>query len=140
MRNVAHTEGNFSSIVYIRVYFTEGLFEFYQNLESFSKDHDKNQILMIDKESLHISLSKTIYLNYHQIDRIVEKMQKAIECFSSFTCNFGMNSLKVFVNEQKTRTFLSLLVKNGKVHFFNVIDSVNKILESFKAETFFKVN
>ena len=102
------------------------------------KDQGVN-IEVFSTENLHISLSKTIYLNYHQLESIVAKMEKNLSIFSSFNCTVDFGSFKIYSNEQSNRWFMSLLVKGGKTHYFSLIDSINQVLESFKAEKFFKV-
>ncbi|CAG8557318.1 14172_t:CDS:2 [Ambispora leptoticha] len=64
-----------------------------------------------DTKLLHISLSRPIFLKYHQINSFWGKIRSAVQDSKRFSLSFA--KIEYFVNDEKTRSFLALEVGKG---------------------------
>lgn len=85
----------------------------------------------------HISLSRTLVLKYHWIDSFVNSLRKLCQSTDGFSLDIG--DLKIYTNEEKTRTFLGIQCHNHDNKLKNFMDSFSKILDDYKLPQFYQV-
>ncbi len=78
----------------------------------------------IESESYHVSLTKTVYLKFHQIETILKKVKQ--ENFKKIKLALT-NSVKYFSNEYNSRHFLVLEIMKNK-NLLWLTAAVEKIL------------
>ncbi|XP_043654731.1 U6 snRNA phosphodiesterase isoform X2 [Drosophila teissieri] len=63
------------------------------------------QVELQPNESLHLSLSRTVVLQYHQIDEFSRSLQAALNSSTGFAAT--LQGLRIYTNEERTRTFIA---------------------------------
>lgn len=61
-----------------------------------------------------------------------------VDIFYRFLILF--DTLQVYCNEERTRTFLGLCIKSGRDTLVNIVDALNKGLTEFNLPTFYNVS
>lgn len=79
-------------------------------LSELCKDDQKLEQILLGRE-FHISLGRTVPIQVHQIDSIVAMLREKLQSQRGYWIEF--NKWDVFVNDDLTRTFLSLEVTGG---------------------------
>lgn len=114
-------------------------------------------------EDIHLSLTKTFVLQHHWIRSFVESVRSSVGELKSdhlwvspicdirflihlrshlipFRHSINFNSIKVFENEDNTRTFIALGVCEGDYSFLNeIVGKLNICLADFKLPPFYDV-
>ncbi|KAM7362315.1 U6 snRNA phosphodiesterase 1 [Cochliomyia hominivorax] len=132
IRSFKHERGNWATYVYVPV--DHNLIEDLQDNCLFQL---KEKFNFRASTELHISLTKTVVLQYHFIESFVETLQTAIKADESFTVS--LNKLKVYTNAERTRTFLALKVDD--IYFdkmLSVLQKVDQVMKDFKLSTFYE--
>lgn len=85
----------------------------------------------------HVSLSRTVPVRMPQIETLMEALRRGARRFSA--CDAGLSGLKVFVNDEGTRTFIALKIEQGSEAVCRMIAAVDKAfvmhgLQRFYAE------
>lgn len=88
-------------------------------------------------DDFHISLTKTFILRHHWISSFVDTVRKKLETFKHFIIMF--DSLKVYCNENRTRTFVGMRIKTGYDTLVGVVKVLDSCLEEFELPVFYKV-
>ncbi|KAL7728323.1 hypothetical protein ACLKA6_007423 [Drosophila palustris] len=103
IRSFKHERGNWATFVYVPALAAVDQLEDFQS-EAIEKlaEHVK----LHANESLHLSLSKTVVLQYHQIDEFTRSLQHSLQSCAGF--NSTLHLLQVYTNEERTRTFLAV--------------------------------
>ncbi|VEN52358.1 unnamed protein product [Callosobruchus maculatus] len=87
-------------------------------------------------DDFHISLSKTVILKYHWIPTFVESVKTKINVCRKFMVIF--DSLKIYCNEERTRTFIGLQIGSGYDSLIKITltqtHEVRNSLETVKVE------
>ncbi|XP_034487002.1 U6 snRNA phosphodiesterase [Drosophila innubila] len=103
IRSFKHERGNWATFVYVPAFASvEQLEDFQSEVIEKLEPHVQLQA----NESLHLSLSKTVVLQYHQIDEFTRSLQQALQSCTGF--NSTLHMLQVYTNEERTRTFLAV--------------------------------
>ncbi|KAK7339359.1 hypothetical protein VNO77_20020 [Canavalia gladiata] len=85
----------------------------------------------------HISLGRTVPVRVHQIDSIVSMLRQKLQTQHHYWIDF--NKWEVFVNDDQTRTFLSLeVLQGGLVEITKQIEAVNTIYRLHNLPEFYK--
>ncbi|XP_077235155.1 U6 snRNA phosphodiesterase-like protein isoform X2 [Tasmannia lanceolata] len=74
------------------------------------KDHQKLEQVVLGRE-FHISLGRTVPIRAHQIDSVVAMLRQKLQSQRRYWIDFS--KWEVFVNDDQTRTFLSIEVIAG---------------------------
>lgn len=130
-RSFPHKRGNWASYIYISYPEEENLTTL---ISRFIAECPVSDLHVCD--DFHISLSRTVTLMYHLITPFTKLLQNAVDSIVSF--DLGFESVKIYCNEEKSRTFVSLAVD----HFSNksllkIVDNVDDILADYKLPTFY---
>uniref|UniRef100_M1AF57 U6 snRNA phosphodiesterase 1 n=1 Tax=Solanum tuberosum TaxID=4113 RepID=M1AF57_SOLTU len=130
VRSFPHIEGNYALHVYIPVYIPsatrKGLASFLKKvtaivptlhavdvdvpLSGLLKDEALLEKVVLGRE-FHISLGRTVPLRVHQINSVVSMLRQRLQFQRRYLIDF--NKWEIFVNDDSTRTFMSLEVVEG---------------------------
>ncbi|KAF9419018.1 hypothetical protein HW555_004345 [Spodoptera exigua] len=134
-RSFPHVRGNWATFVYVNYHHqTEVVLNLLKRFETvISTKVDTCHRC----DDLHISLSKTFVLKYHLISTFSSSLQKVLSTVESF--DIGFAAVKVYCNEDKSRTFISLDVDPfSHKNLSNVSKKVDDVLTEFQLPTFYK--
>lgn len=135
LRSFPHVRGNWATFVYVNYHHhTEAVFNLLKKIEEVV-------LTKVDTchrcDDLHISLSKTFVLKYHLISTFSSSLQKVLSTVESF--DIGFAAVKVYCNEDQSRTFLSLDVDPfSHKNLLNVSKKVDDVLTEFQLPTFYE--
>lgn len=92
--------------------------------------------MALEKE-FHISLGRTVPIKVHQRDTMVTMLRQKLQCQKSYWIDF--NKWEVFVNDDQTRTFLSLeTTGRGLSEIARQIQAVNGVYRLHNLPEFYK--
>ncbi|XP_068943695.1 U6 snRNA phosphodiesterase 1 isoform X2 [Petaurus breviceps papuanus] len=91
---------------------------------------------LVKTEEFHISLSQSVVLRHHWIIPFVQALKSRVA--SSHRFLFTANQVKVYTNQEKTRTFIGLEVTAGHAQFLDLVSEVDRVMEEFDLATFYK--
>ncbi|TDG46822.1 hypothetical protein AWZ03_006706 [Drosophila navojoa] len=134
IRSFKHERGNWATFVYVPA------FACAEQLEDFQLEAIKRlapHLGLQPNESLHLSLSKTVVLQYHQIDEFQRSLQHALHSCVGF--NSTLNSLEVYTNEERTRTFLAVQLDAAyATKMSGLLHCVDSVMRDYRLEKFYK--
>ncbi|CAG9561230.1 unnamed protein product [Danaus chrysippus] len=135
LRSFPHVRGNWASFVYIEYPEQDHL---YKTINNLSKLVSSLNISCNTCEGIHLSLSKTFTIQYHMIRPLSAALQEVVGDIESFELYF--DSVEVYCNEEKTRTFIALKadIYSSKI-LANITDKIDGILEDYKLPKFYQV-
>ncbi|XWS37005.1 hypothetical protein CRYUN_Cryun19dG0006300 [Craigia yunnanensis] len=155
-RSFPHVEGNYALHVYIPVYIPstskKEMGQFLKRvaslvpdlhvvdidvpLNTLCKEELKLEQVALGRE-FHISLGRTIPIRVHQIDSIVTMLRQRLQFPKRYWIDF--NKWEVFVNDDQTRSFLSLeVVTGGLAEITKQIQAVNEVYKLHNLPEFYK--
>ncbi|CAI9091955.1 OLC1v1027079C1 [Oldenlandia corymbosa var. corymbosa] len=156
VRSFPHVEGNYALHVYIPVFIPPSsrkeLIQFCKKVNALVPglhmvDHDlafntllldenKFEQLALGKE-FHISLGRTVPIRVHQRDSVLTMLRQKLHTQKRYWIDF--NKWEVFVNDDHTRTFLSMEVTAGGVaEITKQIEAVNEVYKLHNLPEFYK--
>ncbi|XP_031259471.1 U6 snRNA phosphodiesterase-like [Pistacia vera] len=156
VRSFPHVEGNYALHVYIPVTIPSALKkELAQLLKKVSsivpglhvvgidiplnslyKDDSKFQQITLGRE-FHISLGRTVPIRLHQIDSIVSMLRQKLHCQRRYWIDFS--KWEVFINDDCTRSFLSIeVLTGGLLEITKQIQVVNEVYRLHDLPEFYK--
>lgn len=134
IRSFPHVRGNWASFVYIQYTGEENFLNLINKLQTQLSDIDEPCFKCDD---FHISLSKTIVLQYHLITSFTSSLQTILSNTGSFKLLF--DTVKIYCNEENTRTFIALEVDHSSnKYLLNITDKIDNILKEYKLPTFYE--
>ncbi|XP_014297213.2 U6 snRNA phosphodiesterase 1 [Microplitis demolitor] len=130
IRSFKHERGNWATFVYIK-------YQVWDLLEEWMKSStecltDGNLII----ENSHISLTRTLIFKFHWIESFVDSMKKICSSVSPFTLE--INNVRVYCNEERTRTFLGIECHCQEPGFIHLMESLNELLAEYQLESFYQ--
>lgn len=87
-------------------------------------------------EEFHVSLTRTVALRFHWIDSFVEGVKKISENSNQFAME--LTDVKVYCNDDKTRTFLGICCENNEA-LNDLTEALNKLLNEYQLPHFYEV-
>ncbi|KAK4877003.1 hypothetical protein RN001_009509 [Aquatica leii] len=84
----------------------------------------------------HISLTRTVVLKHHWIESFMKSVRERLSLIRKFVIVF--DTLKVYCNEERTRTFIALRISSGYDTLIKIIDNLDQCLADFKLQSFYK--
>ncbi|XP_024012392.1 U6 snRNA phosphodiesterase isoform X2 [Eutrema salsugineum] len=155
VRNFPHVDGNYALHVYIPVSipllpkkeivcFLKRVASAVPNLHLVEADVPLS-ILCKDDQKLeralgrefHISLGRSVPLRVHQINSVVSLLRQKLQFHKRYWIDF--NKWEVFVNDDCTRSFLSLeITTSGLSEICKQIDAVNEVYKLHNLPEFYK--
>lgn len=156
VRSFPHVEGNYALHVYIPVNIPSapkkdmvlllkrvarlvpGLYvvDVDVPLNVLCKDDDKLEQVALGRK-FHISLGRTVPIRAHQIDSVVTMLRQKLQFQGRYWIDF--NKWEVFVNDDGTRTFLSMEVTaKGLAEVTKQIQAVNEVYKLHNLPEFYE--
>ncbi|CAK7327502.1 unnamed protein product [Dovyalis caffra] len=150
VRSFPHVQGNYALHVYIPVNIPpvskKEVVQFLKRISSLvpglhavdadvplailCKDDQKFEQVALGRE-FHISLGRTVPIRVHKIDSVVVMLRQKLQ--------FLKRKWEVFVNDDKTRTFLSLeVLRGGLAEITKQTESVNEVYKLHNLPEFYK--
>ncbi|XP_078257796.1 U6 snRNA phosphodiesterase 1 isoform X1 [Rhinoraja longicauda] len=133
IRSFLHQRGNWSTLVYVAYYPEE---EFVELIDLLLTHLQAHKLPMTRVTEFHISLSQTVVLRHHWISIFVESLKEKMTFFDRFYCL--SDKVKIYTNEERTRTFLGLEVSAGSNYLLELLKEVDKSMEEFNLKTYHK--
>ncbi|XP_047179905.1 U6 snRNA phosphodiesterase 1-like isoform X2 [Vigna umbellata] len=100
------------------------------------KNDEKLEQVALGRE-FHISLGRTVPIRVHQIDSVISMLKQKLQIQRQFWIDF--NKWEVFVNDDHTRTFLSVeVVQGGLIEISKQIEAVNTVYRLHNLPEFYK--
>ncbi|KAK6640740.1 hypothetical protein RUM44_012437 [Polyplax serrata] len=130
IRNFPHERGIWATYVYLPV---TPFYEFTEYTDRLKLFFEPLELKLVD--DFHISLTKTVILKHHWIEGFTEMIRRSLVDVKEF--NLCISGLKVYVNEHKTRTFVSLKVAEGTDELSNIVNQLDICLREYNLETFY---
>ncbi|XVF11312.1 hypothetical protein REPUB_Repub08aG0016300 [Reevesia pubescens] len=156
VRSFPHVDGNYALHVYIPVYIPttskKEMGQFLKRVASLipglhavdidvplnllCKEEYKLEQVALGRE-FHISLGRTVPIRVHQIDSIVTMLRQKLQFLKRYWIDF--NKWEVFVNDDQTRSFLSLeVVTGGLAEITKQILAVNEVYKLHNLPEYYK--
>lgn len=156
VRTFPHVQGNYALHVYIPVHIPSAtrkeLASFLKKvtalvptlhavdvdvpLSGLLKDETLLEKVVLGRE-FHISLGRTVPLRVHQINSMVSMLRQKLQFQRRYLIDF--NKWEIFVNDDSTRTFMSLeVVAGGLEQIRKQIDAVNEVYKLHNLPEFYK--
>ncbi|NXC50728.1 USB1 phosphodiesterase, partial [Penelope pileata] len=133
VRCFPHERGNWATYVYLPYQAQEDFLELLDLLVSHARTYVPSLTAM---DEFHVSLSQSVVLRYHWINPFVQSLKERLASFHRFFCVAGR--VKVYTNQNKTRTFVGLEVSAGHFQLLELVSEVDKVMEEFDLPTFYK--
>ncbi|XP_055582452.1 U6 snRNA phosphodiesterase 1 isoform X1 [Falco cherrug] len=133
VRGFPHERGNWATHVYLPYNAEDEFLELLELLVAHARAHVPSLAAM---EEFHLSLSQCVVLRYHWIDPFVRSLREHLASFHRFFC--VADQVKVYTNQNKTRTFIGLEVSAGHFQLLELVSEVDRVLEEFDLPTFYK--
>ncbi|KAK0087983.1 hypothetical protein PV325_013532 [Microctonus aethiopoides] len=130
-RSFKHERGNWATLVYIPYLPGDSLTKWMLSTLELLPIKGK---LIIDEA--HMSLTRTLILKFHWIESFVESMKKICRNINKF--NLNMINVKVYCNDEKTRTFLGIECQSFDQSFTYLMESLNKLLAEYELPSFYE--
>lgn len=156
VRSFPHVDGNYAVHVYIPVHIpqparkeaSQFLKKVSSNvpglhvvdadilLDNLLNDYQKLENIALGRE-FHISLGRTVPVRVHQIDSMITMLRQKLQLQKRYWIDF--NKWEVFVNDDRTRTFLSIEVLTGGLsEITKQIQAVNEVYRLHNLPEFYK--
>ncbi|XP_045617670.1 U6 snRNA phosphodiesterase 1 [Procambarus clarkii] len=136
VRSFAHERGNWASILYVPLHL--GIYgpSFASFMASLVATCQEQNVILNPSSDLHISLTRTLILHLHWIQPLTEDFRARLSQVSKFS--LWLHGLNVYVNDERTRTFLGLRVCHGRNELEDIVSEVDKCLAEYRLPPFFK--
>ncbi|KAF5294601.1 hypothetical protein FQA39_LY13360 [Lamprigera yunnana] len=132
IRSFPHERGNWVTYVYVPYEsFDESMCD--AIIEIFNSTL---HITLHPSDHFHISLTKTVILKHHWIEIFMQTVREKLVNIKKFAIIF--DSLKVYCNEERTRTFVALQIKGGYDALLRVVKLLDSSLADFRLPQFYK--
>ncbi|XP_028175996.1 U6 snRNA phosphodiesterase [Ostrinia furnacalis] len=134
VRSFPHVRGNWATFIYVKYPEEESLLSLSQRLLGIlSAFKDSCHVC----DNVHISLSKTVVLQYHLITPFTRSLQEVFRNIDCFCLDFS--GIKLYCNEENTRTFIALEVDySSKRRLLQLSQNVDDVLKEYKLPLFYE--
>ncbi|NWI21003.1 USB1 phosphodiesterase, partial [Crypturellus soui] len=133
LRTFPHERGSWATYVYLPYEAPE---EFTELLELVVCRARAYATQLAPMDDFHVSLSQSVVLRYHWINPFVQSLKERLASFHRFFCL--ADQVKVYTNQNKTRTFIGLEVSTGHFQLLELVSEVDRVMEEFDLPTFYK--
>jgi len=134
-RTFEHMEGNWATYMFFPVQETEQFQREYDKVIKSLRRYFADDIHVFPVDSCHISVSRTVPVRHYWIEPMFEKLKTSMEGVPAFRYSF--TSLKVYTNDEKTRTFVGFEISHGCEHFTDVVKKTDQIYRDFDLELYY---
>ncbi|XP_051025314.1 U6 snRNA phosphodiesterase 1 [Acomys russatus] len=133
IRTFPHERGNWATHIYIPY---EAKEEFLDLLDVLLPRAQTFVPQLVRMEEFHLSLSQSVVLRHHWILPFVQVLKDRMASSQRFF--FTANRVKIYTNQEKTRTFIGLEVSSGHAQFLDLVSEVDRVMEEFNLTTFYQ--
>ncbi|KAI5934551.1 U6 snRNA phosphodiesterase 1 isoform X1 [Manis javanica] len=133
VRTFPHERGNWATHVYVPYEAREDFLDLLDMLLLHAQTYTPRLVRM---EAFHLSLSQSVVLRHHWILPFVQALKDRVASIQRFC--FTANRVKIYTNQEKTRTFVGLEVTSGHAQFLDLVSEVDKVMEEFDLTTFYQ--
>ncbi|XP_005108931.1 U6 snRNA phosphodiesterase [Aplysia californica] len=131
IRSFPHVEGNWATHVFIQVSWNEKFFEFVNCLVNFLKPVPFHAM-----PEFHVSLSRTVPIRHHWIDPLVDSLRSSFKPLQ--TTISDLSAVRMFTNDEKTRTFLCLELAEEDTLLREYVYAVDKSFAEFRLPEYYE--
>jgi len=138
IRNVPHIPGNWAIYVHVRIPISFDLKDMLSRIYSRMSPSvpSLRQLETIEKNVLHVSVSRTAFLKVFQIHRFVDILKKQLSIHKKF--KMGFSSIDAYQNDEGTCGFLSLNIGRGYSSLLEFTRIVDNVMISFRQPVYYK--
>ncbi|KAK3854402.1 hypothetical protein Pcinc_014793 [Petrolisthes cinctipes] len=136
VRSFPHERGNWASLLYVPLHLGVYGASFTSLLSSLVSTCRDNQLTLTPSADLHISLSQTLVLHLHLIHPLTQDLRARLGGVTRFS--LWLHGLGIYINEERTRTFLGLRVCHGREELHDITAEVDKCLAEYRLPPFYK--
>ncbi|KAL4623508.1 U6 snRNA phosphodiesterase-like [Arapaima gigas] len=133
LRSFQHERGNWATYLYLPYVPEDGFLEL---LDEMMQLTDGRGISLTRSEEFHVSLSQTVVLRHHWIQPFMLSLRVRLAQCSRFLC--VADRVKVYTNQEKSRTFLGMEVSVGQAQLLDLVRVVDQTMEEFSLSTFYQ--
>ncbi|XP_048211443.1 U6 snRNA phosphodiesterase 1 isoform X2 [Perognathus longimembris pacificus] len=133
IRTFPHERGNWATHIYIPYEAREEFLDLLDVLLPHAQTYEPRLVRM---EEFHLSLSQSVVLRHHWILPFVQSLKDHVASFQKFF--FTANQVKIYTNQEKTRTFVGFEVTSGHAQFLDLVSEVDRVMEEFSLATFYQ--
>ncbi|XP_023378909.1 U6 snRNA phosphodiesterase isoform X1 [Pteropus vampyrus] len=133
VRTFPHERGNWATHVYLPYDAREEFVDLLDTLLFHAQTYVPRLVRM---EAFHLSLSQSVVLRHHWIHPFVQALKDRMASCQRFC--FTANRVKIYTNQEKTRTFVGLEVTSGHTQFLDLVSEVDRVMEEFDLATFYQ--
>ncbi|XP_041376474.1 U6 snRNA phosphodiesterase-like [Gigantopelta aegis] len=130
-RTFSHMEGNWATFVYVPYPSDARVGHLIGQLLSCLQPMKFHRM-----DDLHLTLSRTVVIRHHWIQPLMDSIKEKFETLESCICDIV--SLKLFSNDEKSRTFLSLEVSDDNSNLPEYIAAVDSSFKDFRLAPYYK--
>ncbi|XP_016936366.3 U6 snRNA phosphodiesterase 1 isoform X1 [Drosophila suzukii] len=133
IRSFKHERGNWATYVYVPAAACADQLEEFQ-AEAIA--HLEPHLELQANDSLHLSLSRTVVLQYHQIDEFSRSLQTALSSSVGFTAT--LQGLRIYTNEERTRTFIAAPLDPAFVEKMTaILQPIDQVMLDYRLQQFY---
>ncbi|KAB1274215.1 U6 snRNA phosphodiesterase [Camelus dromedarius] len=133
VRTFPHERGNWATHVYLQYEAGEEFLDLLDVLLPRARTYVPRLVRM---EAFHLSLSQSVVLRHHWILPFMQALKDRVASFQRFC--FTADRIKIYTNQEKTRTFVGLEVTSGHAQFLDLVSEVDRVLKEFDLTTFYQ--
>lgn len=131
VRSFPHEAGNWATFIAIPVSQPTELNEF---LEKLLLEFPTVSLTKVD--DFHISLTRVLVLRHHWISGFIDSVREIVAGTTVFPIT--MQGLSVYLNDDKTRTFVAIEVKSGRNYLDHAVNQLDKCLSEYGLPKFYE--
>ncbi|CAB3983844.1 U6 snRNA phosphodiesterase isoform X1 [Paramuricea clavata] len=128
LRSFEHFPGNWATHIFVPFDLPESFPEFLTSLQK-AWPREASELHMCDLHDFHVSISRTVPIRHHWIEPLKELLQRGFQGKRKFVCDF--RKVGIYVNDEKTRTFVALDVIIGVSQLKDLVQVVDKAFQEF---------
>ena len=140
VRRFPHVRGNWATVLFaeLKHHLIEDLRTLQNKLfEALERSREKEEDLAVKIcTELHLSVSRTVAFQLQWIELFLRKVTKEIRLKVSKFSLYWLPELKIFLNDDKSRTFVGLCVRNDS-ELRKVVKIIDAELEELNLEPFY---
>lgn len=129
-RSFKHERGNWATLIYINYMPSDCLCTWIRS--ALSELPIQGNIM----SNFHISLSRTLVLKFHWIESFVEDLKLLCHKFNKFVVQ--LTDIKVYCNEEKTRTFLGIYCQDKDETLKHLTKAFDNVLAEYQLPLFYE--
>ncbi|KAH9490105.1 poly(U)-specific 3'-to-5' RNA exonuclease [Bulinus truncatus] len=131
IRSFPHLEGNWAAHIFFPVRQDERFQEFVHSVIQIFEPLEFKAF-----PEFHISLSRTVAIRHHWIEPLVTSLREQLKTLKSGLSD--MTAIKLFANDEKTRTFICIELSQEDTEFMQYVTAVDKCLLEFKLPVYYE--